>query len=125
MSDFLKKLSDKCLFKIIKHKYNLGTSSSIATGIEHASGNYIAILAHDDHFFSKKIEKQLNYLKNNLEKKCVFSAMETFDNKKKITANGMSKTINLLEDFKKFGKKKILKNIFIEKILLLFTSKRF
>ena len=51
--------------KYIKREKNGGGCASRNTGIENATGEYIAFLDDDDYFFDNKIERQLSYMKKN------------------------------------------------------------
>ena len=51
--------------KIIKNNYNIGAGLSRNVGILHSKGSYIAFLDCDDLWVKDKLEKQLNFMKNN------------------------------------------------------------
>ncbi len=51
--------------KVIKNNKNIGAGFSRNKGISISSGNYIAFLDCDDHWNPEKLEKQLNFMKDN------------------------------------------------------------
>ena len=59
-----KKKLDKRI-KIIRNQNNIGAGLSRNKGILNANGNYIAFLDSDDVWYPEKLEKQLNFMKNN------------------------------------------------------------
>lgn len=54
----VKQFSDHRIF-YIRHDINKGASAARNTGIENASGDYIALLDSDDEWFPQKLEKQI------------------------------------------------------------------
>ena len=62
--DLLEKIQDKdSRLKILKHQYNAGACAARNTGIEYATGNYIAFHDSDDEWLNNKLEIQLNQIK--------------------------------------------------------------
>ena len=51
--------------KIIKNDYNMGAGLSRNLGVLNSRGSHIAFLDCDDVWVNKKIEKQINFMKNN------------------------------------------------------------
>ena len=63
---------DNKLVKYICHDVNKNGAAARNTGIKASTGDYIAFLDDDDLFLSTKIEKQVNYLDQHLEKDAVY-----------------------------------------------------
>jgi len=60
-------------------KSNGGVSSALNLGIKNMKGNYFSWLSHDDIYYAKKIEKQINYLIDaNNKKSIIYSDYEVF-----------------------------------------------
>ena len=66
-SAFLKKLQKKYSFKLIKHQHNKGASRTSLTGLNHATGDYLVILHHDDWLCADSIAKRVAYMQKNPE----------------------------------------------------------
>lgn len=49
--------------KYIKNEKNLGLAKNFEKGLQFVSGQYVAVCDSDDVWFSKKLEKELNFLK--------------------------------------------------------------
>lgn len=64
-SDILNKYKsrDKRI-KVVRNKKNQGLTKSLNIGLRHAQGEYIARMDGDDICVKKRLEKQLNYMKN-------------------------------------------------------------
>ncbi len=62
--------------KYIKHSKNKNGAAARNTGILNSSGDYIAFLDDDDWFFPRKIEKQIDYMRNNLQYDASYSQGE-------------------------------------------------
>jgi glycosyltransferase involved in cell wall biosynthesis len=75
ISDF----ADKRLI-YIKHQENRNGAAARNTGIQNASGSYIAFLDDDDEFEPNKIEEQLRYLKSNKQFNIVYCKAKNFKN---------------------------------------------
>lgn len=119
--EFISKLSAKYKFKLFSNNYNRGTSSSIAVGIEQSSGDFISIFSHDDIYVNDKIEKQINFMKENPEKCCVYGAMKEFHVKGNRTRiRGVSRALSALNHLKKLNKEEILKRFFFDGIRMPF-----
>jgi glycosyltransferase involved in cell wall biosynthesis len=50
--------------KIITHPSNMGVFKSLNEALDHARGEYIAFIAHDDWWVPEKLEVELEYLKD-------------------------------------------------------------
>jgi teichuronic acid biosynthesis glycosyltransferase TuaG len=59
--------------KIIKNDYNMGAGLSRNMGILKSKGSYVAFLDCDDLWINDKLEKQLNFMKNNKVSFCYTS----------------------------------------------------
>ena len=86
------------LIKYIKKK-NGGVSSALNLGIENMNGDYFSWLSHDDLYLPNKIEKEVQYLKNNNllnSKTIVYSDFGYIDENGNLTAIGrkFNKLIN-------------------------------
>ena len=66
-SAFLRKLQKKYSFKLIKHNCNKGISDACLTGLNHATGDYLVILHHDDWLAENSIAKRVAYMQRNPE----------------------------------------------------------
>lgn len=62
--DYLKNISDKRV-KLLINEYNLGLPKSLNRAIKHSKGDYLARMDADDIAFPDRLEKQLQFLKNN------------------------------------------------------------
>ncbi len=71
-------------------KENGGVSSAFNYGISKMKGEYFSWLSHDDEYYPYKIEKQIEYLRNLVNKKIIlYSQVITIDsNSKSITKKG-------------------------------------
>jgi len=65
-------------FKLIHLEKNSGAAVAINTGIENASGDYIAFLDSDDAWHTEKLEKQIEFMQNN-EYAFTYTAYEKLD----------------------------------------------
>ena len=62
---FLKKIiKNNKKIRLYKNKKNFGASKSRNIGIQHAKGNYIALLDGDDVWSKNKINLQIRFMKN-------------------------------------------------------------
>lgn len=61
--NIIKSIKDKRI-RIIQLEKNSGAAIARNKGIEVATGDYICFLDSDDYWFNRKIEKQLNFIKN-------------------------------------------------------------
>lgn len=69
-------------------KENGGVSSALNYGIEHMKGDYFAWLSHDDLFKQDHIEKHIEYLQSNLDKKVItYTSLEIIDNNGNLNHN--------------------------------------
>lgn len=85
--------------KVINNYKNIGTSLSRNRAIEIAKGEYIAFLDSDDVWLEKKLEIQVNYMKQN---KCDFSFMKySLMNENSVSLNIEAKVIKRL-NYRKF-----------------------
>lgn len=67
---------NKGRMKGLKHPKNIGQAKNFKTALDLASGEYIAILEGDDYWSdSEKLQKQFNFLDENLNCNMVFSAI--------------------------------------------------
>ena len=62
--DIINKYKDKRI-KVINMKHNSGVSASRNMGVKVSTGKYICYLDSDDYWDLTKIEKQVNFIKNN------------------------------------------------------------
>lgn len=60
----IKELSEYEELKLIQHDENRGIAGSRNTGIEHASGKYVAMLDQDDRWMSHRVETMVNFLED-------------------------------------------------------------
>lgn len=69
-------------------KENGGVSTALNLAIKNATGEYISWLSHDDVYYNKKIEKQIEYLKSlkNNEKIILYGDYELIDEKSRLIA---------------------------------------
>ena len=65
------------------YKENGGVASALNYAIHKMTGDYFSWLSHDDVYFPDKIEKQINYLKNEKEDIIVYSNFELIDSNSK------------------------------------------
>lgn len=66
--------------KLIKLNNNMGVSNARNIGIKYSTGDYISFIDSDDHWIKKKLETQLNYIKqNNLN--LTYSSVNIIDEK--------------------------------------------
>ena len=77
----IKSFDDKRII-YLENARNLGGASSRNVGIKKAKGGYIAMMDGDDIAIPKRLEIQLNYLKNNLNIDLVASNIVFFTNSK-------------------------------------------
>ena len=62
--DIINKYNDRRI-KVINMKHNSGVSASRNMGVKVSTGKYICYLDSDDYWDLNKIEKQINFIKNN------------------------------------------------------------
>jgi len=72
-------LSKQYNFKFI-HRPNKGLSATLNEGIELSQGEYIAVCASDDIYIANKIEKQVDFMENNLDYGMCFGKIISIDN---------------------------------------------
>jgi glycosyltransferase involved in cell wall biosynthesis len=53
--------------KVITNKFNLGLTKSLNIGIKESQGRYIARMDADDIAYPERLQKQINFLENNLD----------------------------------------------------------
>ena len=74
------------------HKENGGVSTALNLGISKMTGDYFSWLSHDDRYYPEKIEKQIEYIKNNnLENKKIilYSDYDLMDNHSRVFAKSI------------------------------------
>lgn len=59
----------------IKHNKNMNGSVARNTGIHHSSGELICFLDDDNYFYDNKLQRQVEFLKNNKQFKAVYCGM--------------------------------------------------
>lgn len=75
--EILKRYGEK--LTVINHKNNKGPSGARNTGIQHAGGEYVAFLDHDDIWVRDKLEKQMELFKQDDKIALVYSNGYKFD----------------------------------------------
>ena len=98
------KFKNNTKLKIIKNNENFGAGISRNIGISQSIGEIIAFIDSDDFWFKEKLEKQLNFMKDN-------NFDFTFCNyKKKISEK---KSITIISSKKKFNYNDLFKSCYI------------
>ena len=87
-SDILKGYSFKDpRIKIITNEKNLGLTKSLNIGIKESSGEYIARMDADDISYPERLQKQFDFMENNLDYGVVGAWAKVIDNKGNIVDN--------------------------------------
>jgi glycosyltransferase involved in cell wall biosynthesis len=95
--DVIKKIHDNRI-KLFRSKTNLGPYGGLNFLLNKASGEYIAIQDHDDIWLSKKMEKQIKFLKNNREFiACGTATWYYFEKKKLLILNEKPKVTDFVD----------------------------
>ena len=71
--------------RYIRHEHNRGCSAAYNTGIDAASGNFIAMLDSDDQWKREYLERQVNFYRQHPEADIVFTNTELIDGSTRIT----------------------------------------
>ncbi len=77
-SYILERLKTKYGFKLLTHKKNLGIVKALNNGLAEAKGKYIARMDGDDIMLPERLEKQIEFLKNNPELDLIGTQVEIF-----------------------------------------------
>lgn len=89
--DILKNFSLHAPFpvKIIENSKKLGVTSNFSKAVSLCSGAYIALSDQDDYWLPQKLEKQVTFLENNINKDVVFSNLSIVDSSLQNAGNTM------------------------------------
>lgn len=82
------------------YKENGGVSTALNFGISKMEGSYFSWLSHDDKYYPDKIERQINYLKENdlMDKKVIlYSDYDLMDNHSRVFATSIKNHDELVE----------------------------
>ncbi|MDM0700696.1 glycosyltransferase [Clostridium perfringens] len=83
--------------KVIRNEKNIGLAKALNLGLEYCSGQYIARMDDDDIAYSDRLEKQLNFVCDNIETVGNWSGYKRITEKGEFIENG--KVINKPNDF--------------------------
>lgn len=75
----MKKFENNDSVKYVQHSENKNGAAARNTGIQHSRGDYITYLDDDDQYLEEKVEKQVEFLQNNLDYEGVYCAWREGD----------------------------------------------
>lgn len=101
------------LIKPILAKTNKGIAYNVNRALKHVSSDYFCIMGGDDLMYPQKIEKQVNYLDNNLDLIACLHDADVFDSTRCISLGKFSEVMS----FKKVKNKIDFKSFFNPSIL--------
>ena len=91
--EIIKSFKDKRI-NLFKNEKNLGLGQSKIKASKKVNGEFFAILDADDKFFSKKIEKQINYMISNEDVGLLATNFEIIDKKNNILKKNIISNLN-------------------------------
>ncbi|MEA3329938.1 MAG: glycosyltransferase family 2 protein [Nanoarchaeota archaeon] len=93
--------------RLINHSVNKFRAAALNTGIKNSKGKYICFLDGDDLYIKDKLEKQSNFLDNNLDIDMIYSDFIIFDEKTERINKSIEFKISPRETLKKASKIKL------------------
>ncbi len=127
--------TDKTLSKIQEFKdtriilmnnlKNLGALENLNTCLEMATGDYISILDGDDEYLPTKLEKQVDFLNNNLTYDAVFSYIGTIGDKNNPNVLISSELFEKMINNPQLSRGEMIRKCFSSKTFLAFPTEMF